>query len=700
MDIPFQLHAPYAPAGDQPQAIAQLCQGLRDGKRSQTLLGATGTGKTFTMANVIEQAQRPTLIMTHNKTLAAQLYEEMKALFPLNAVAYFVSYYDFYQPEAYIPQRDIYIEKDASRNADLDRLRLAATSHLLHRRDTIVVASVSCIYGLGSPQEYARKTAMVTRGETIDRRGLLLSLHAMQYRRNDVAPERGCYRVRGDCIEVWPASEQHAIRIELCGDSVDRIERIDALTGEVLGSDQRIFIFPAVHYMMAHDQMARAVDSIRGEMKEQVAILQSAGKLLEAQRLLGRTRYDLELLAETGVCPGIENYARQLEGRAAGTRSSCLLDYFRQVPGGGVDDWLLFIDESHASVPQIRGMYFGDRRRKETLIEHGFRLPSALDNRPLTFEEWESLIPQRVFVSATPAAYELEHSQGIVAQQILRPTGLVDPPVEVRPARGQIPDLLEAIKPVTARNQRTLVTALTKRLCEELTNYMHEAGVRVRYLHSDIETLERLEILRDLREGVFDVLVGVNLLREGLDLPEVALVAILDADKQGFLRSESSLIQTMGRAARNADSVCILYADRVTPQMRSAIDEVDRRRALQLAHNEVHGITPQTIIKENRRALENEVGADRASNSSRKHVRAVPREELIEELEVEMLEAAERLEFERAAKLRDELTRVRASPHKSESRREEPNPRERKKNKRAPGSPTSTGSPKKNPRKS
>ncbi|MSR68795.1 MAG: excinuclease ABC subunit UvrB [Phycisphaerales bacterium] len=689
MGIPFQLHSSFAPAGDQPQAIEQLCQGIRDGKRYQTLLGATGTGKTFTMANVIERQQRPTLIMTHNKTLAAQLYEEMKVLFPHNAVAYFVSYYDFYQPEAYIPQRDIYIEKDASRNADLDRLRLAATSHLLHRRDTIVVASVSCIYGLGSPQEYAKKTAMVTRGETIDRRGLLLSLHAMQYRRNDVAPERGCYRVRGDCIEVWPASEQHAIRIELFGDVVDRIERIDSLTGEVLGSDDRIFIFPAVHYMMAHDQMARAIDAIRSEMNQHVAQLQAEGKLLEAQRLLGRTRYDLELLAETGVCPGIENYSRQLEGRPAGSRSSCLLDYFRQAPGGSVDDWLLFIDESHASVPQVRGMYFGDRARKETLIAHGFRLPSALDNRPLTFDEWEGLIGQCVFVSATPAAYELEKSGGIIAQQILRPTGLVDPPVEVRPARGQIPDLLEAIRPVTARNQRTLVTALTKRLCEELTNYMHEAGVRVRYLHSDIETLERLEILRDLREGLFDVLVGVNLLREGLDLPEVALVAILDADKQGFLRSTSSLIQTMGRAARNADAVCILYADCVTPQMQSAIDEVDRRRTLQLAHNAKHGITPITIVKANRRALESEVESGRSSQLPRKS-RAIPREELIEELEVEMLEAAEKLEFERAAKLRDELTRVRASTQEQMTSGDESPSGKRAKPTRVPGSATTS----------
>ncbi len=697
MTTPFQLCSPFAPAGDQPQAIANLTEGVRAGKKYQTLLGATGTGKTFTMANVIEQIQRPTLIMTHNKTLAAQLYEEMKALFPRNAVSYFVSYYDFFQPEAYIPQRDIYIEKDASRNADLDRLRLAATSNLLHRRDTIVIASVSCIYGLGSPQEYARKIAIVTRGESLDRRGFLLSLHAMQYRRNDVDPSRGCYRVRGDCIEIWIASEQHAIRIELFGDVVERIERIDALTGEVLGCDERTFIFPAVHYMMAHDQLARAVESIRAEMKQQVTELQSSGRLLEAQRLLGRTRYDLELLSETGVCPGIENYSRHLEGRAAGSRSSCLLDYFRHGPDAGPDDWLLFVDESHASVPQVRGMYFGDRRRKETLIEHGFRLPSALDNRPLTFDEWEGLIPQCIFVSATPAPYELEHSLGVVAEQVLRPTGLVDPPVEVRPARGQIPDLLDAIRPVTSKGHRTLVTALTKRLCEELTNYLHEQGVRVRYLHSDIETLERLEILRDLREGEFDVLVGVNLLREGLDLPEVALVAILDADTQGFLRSESSLMQTMGRAARNADSQVILYADSVTPQMQRAIDEVNRRRTLQLAHNALHGIVPRTIIKANRRALEKEIERDRAGSAGESQLRAISRESLIEELEAEMLEAAHGLEFERAANLRDELTRVRASTDAIATRDEGKRLRKGSKPKRPPGSPSTAA--KRPPRK-
>ncbi|MSR44115.1 MAG: excinuclease ABC subunit UvrB [Phycisphaerales bacterium] len=668
MSIPFQLTSPFQPAGDQPRAIAQLSAGVRAGKPFQTLLGATGTGKTFTMANVIQETQRPALIMSHNKTLAAQLYEEMKALFPKNAVSYFVSYYDYYQPEAYIPQRDMYIEKDASRNADLDRLRLAATSNLMQRADTIVVASVSCIYGLGSPDEYANKTTLVTRGAPIDRRGFLLAIHAMQYRRNDVAPQRGCYRVRGECIEVWPAHEQCAIRFEIIDDVVVRIERFDSVSGEVLSEEERAFVFPAVHYMMPREQLDRAIESIRVEMNQHVALLQSQGKLLEAQRLLGRSRWDLELLKETGVCPGIENYARHMEGRGPGSRSFCLLDYYRHIPSREPADWLIFIDESHVSIPQIRGMYFGDRRRKETLIEHGFRLPSALDNRPLMFSEWEAIIPQCIFVSATPAQYEIEKSMGERVEQVIRPTGLVDPPVEVRGARDQIPNLLDEIRAVASRHQRVLVTALTKRLCEELTDYLHNKGVRVRYLHSDIETLERLEILSDLRDGVFDVLVGVNLLREGLDLPEVALVAILDADQQGFLRSESSLIQTMGRAARNADARCILYADRVTAQMQSAIDEVNRRRAVQLAHNEAFGITPRTIIKENRRALEGEVVADRASRGKGTPPRAIPRQALVDELEAEMLEAAEALEFERAAKLRDELNRVRASTDEVQTR--------------------------------
>ncbi len=661
MPATFRIHSPHKPSGDQPQAIADLVAGIAQGRPFQTLLGATGTGKTFTMANVIERTQRPALILSHNKTLAAQLFEEMKALFPENAVSYFVSYYDYFQPEAYLPARDIYIEKDSSRNEDLDRLRLATTSNLLHRTDSIVVASVSCIYGLGSPEEYANRSAIVRKGSTLDRSEFLRSLVAMQYSRNDAAPGRGNFRARGEVIEVWPAYEQAAVRIELFGRQVERIERFDAMTGEVMSEEERAYIFPAVHYMMPREQLVRAIESIREEMKEQVSRLQSEGRLLEAQRLLGRTRYDLEMLAETGICPGIENYSRHMEGRGAGSRGYCLLDYFRRMPGRAPDDWLMFVDESHVTIPQLRGMHAGDRARKTTLVEHGFRLPSALDNRPLMFAEWEQLISQCVFVSATPSPFELEKSGGVVAEQVIRPTGLVDPPVEVRSARDQVADILREVGPVAKRGHRTLVTALTKRLCEDLTRYLDESGVRVRYLHSDIETLDRLEILRDLREGLFDVLVGVNLLREGLDLPEVALVCILDADRQGFLRSEASLIQTMGRAARNAESRCILYADRVTPEMQRALDEIGRRRAKQLAHNEAHGIVPRTIVKERRNALEGELASVRASAPRKKEPRSIPKAALLEELEAEMLEAAESLDFERAAHLRDEVGRVRDS---------------------------------------
>ncbi|MSR28204.1 MAG: excinuclease ABC subunit UvrB [Phycisphaerales bacterium] len=660
MSTRFRIHSPYQPAGDQPEAIERLCQGIAQGHPYQTLLGATGTGKTFTMANVIERTQRPALILSHNKTLAAQLFEEMKALFPENAVSYFVSYYDYFQPEAYLPARDIYIEKDSSRNADLDRLRLATTSNLLHRDDSVVVASVSCIYGLGSPEEYANRSALVTRGAPVDRTELLMSLCAMQYSRNDAAPERGNYRVRGECIEVWPAYAQHAIRIDLADGVVERVERFDSLTGEGFGEEDRAYIFPAVHYMMPRDQLDRAIKTIREEMTVQVAALQGQGKLLEAQRLMGRTRYDLEMLTETGTCAGIENYSRHMEGRDAGSRGYCLLDYFRRMPGRASDEWLVFVDESHVTLPQLRGMHAGDRARKETLVTHGFRLPSALDNRPLMFSEWESLIPQCVFVSATPSRFELERSGGLVAEQIIRPTGLLDPPVEVRSAREQVPDILREISIVAQRGLRTLVTALTKRLCEELTRYLDEAGVRVRYLHSDIETLERLEILRDLREGAFDVLVGVNLLREGLDLPEVALVCILDADRQGFLRSEASLIQTMGRAARNSESRCILYADRMTPEMQRAIDEIGRRRTKQIAHNLAHGIVPTTVVKSQRRALEGELASVRDPTPRKPAPHKILRAELLEELESEMAEAAKALQFERAAHLRDEALRVRA----------------------------------------
>jgi excinuclease ABC subunit B len=664
----FHLTSPYQPTGDQPQAIEELVRGIDAKRRHQVLLGATGTGKTFTMANLIARTGRPTLIISHNKTLAAQLYEEMRELFPKNAVSYFVSYYDYYQPEAYIPQRDIYIEKDASRNDDLDRLRLLATSNLLSRPDCIVVASVSCLYGLGSPSEYANRTVLIERGRPIDRRKFLLALADMQYGRNDMAPSRGNFRVRGDCIEVYPAYEQYAMRIDLFGDEIDAIQLFDPTSGEILAEESKAMIFPAVHYVMPEEQKGKAIQAIREELDARVLELRGEGKLLEAQRLLSRTKYDLELLAEVGFCNGIENYSRHFDGRPAGARAWTLLDYFRQMPGRDdgwtEDDWLVIIDESHVTLPQIRGMYFGDRARKQTLVDHGFRLPSALDNRPLRFEEWEEIIPQVVHVSATPGPYELEAAGGVVAEQVIRPTGLVDPPISVRPARGQVPDLLEECRKRAERGERALVTALTKRLCEDLTNYLDKQGVRVRYLHSEIETLERLEILRELREGVFDVLVGVNLLREGLDLPEVSLVCILDADKQGFLRSQSSLIQIMGRAARNANSIAILYADGVTPEMQGAIDEVERRRAKQLAYNREHGITPTTIAKAIRRGIEQELAGQRTARAAVGKVReqTFDRDELILEMETEMLDAAQNLAFEKAARLRDRVAQLKAMP--------------------------------------
>ncbi|HMN96988.1 MAG TPA: excinuclease ABC subunit UvrB [Phycisphaerales bacterium] len=660
----FDLRSPFAPTGDQPEAIAALARGIEEGRRHLVLLGATGTGKTFTMANVIARTGRPTLLISHNKTLAAQLYEEMRELFPANAVSYFVSYYDYYQPEAYIPQRDIYIEKDASRNPDLDRLRLAATSNLLSRPDTIVVASVSCLFGLGSPTEYGSKTMMIARGDRIDRRRFLLGLSDMQYVRAEVALERGRFRVRGDVIEIAPASEQYGIRVELFGDEVEAIQLFDILTGEVLADETKVFVFPAVHYVMPEEQKAAALEAIREELDARVLELRSHGRLLEAQRLLARTRHDLEMLEEVGYCSGIENYSRFFDGRPRGARPYTLLDYFRHVPGRGPDDWLVIIDESHVTIPQVRGMYHGDRARKQVLVDHGFRLPSALDNRPVTFEEFEAIVPQALYVSATPGPYELERAGGEVAEQVIRPTGLVDPPIDVRSARGQVPDLLAEVRLRAERGERSLVTALTKRLCEDLTNYLHDQGVRVRYLHSDIDTLERLTILRDLREGDFDVLVGVNLLREGLDLPEVSLVCILDADKQGFLRSQSSLIQTMGRAARNANGAAILYADAMTPEMRSAIDEVERRRAKQLAYNAAHGITPETIRKAIRRGIETELAARRTARAAagRTSQKLYERDELVRLLEQEMVEASQRLEFEKAARLRDRLNDVRTMP--------------------------------------
>jgi len=664
----------FQPTGDQPTAIAGLTAGLRAGRSHQTLLGATGTGKTFTMACVVEQVQKPTLIISHNKTLAAQLYEEMRELFPHNAVSYFVSYYDYYQPEAYIPQRDIYIEKDASRNDDLDRLRLASTSSLLSRRDVIVIASVSCMYGLGSPEAYRDRVLPITKGETVDRRNFLLALSDMQYARNEIEFKRGQFRVRGDVVEVYPAYEQYAVRIEFFGDDVDRIELIHPTTGEVLAEESRFFIFPAVHYVLPEDQLKGAIERIRTELDERVMQLRHEGKLLEAQRLLARTKYDLEMIEEVGYCNGVENYSAPLEGRPRGSRPNTFLDYYRFVPDAEADDWLVFIDESHVTIPQIRAMYNGDQARKKVLVDHGFRLPSAMDNRPLRFEEFEALVPQCVYVSATPGPYELERSEGEIVEQVIRPTGLLDPTIEVRPARGQVADLMERCRERAARNERVLVTVLTKRLAEDLTNYLHDQGLRVRFLHSEIDTLERIQILRELREGAFDALIGVNLLREGLDLPEVSLVAIVDADKTGFLRSETSLIQTMGRAARNENAEVIMYADEMTAQMQAAIDETDRRRAIQVAYNEAHGITATTIKKAIRRGIESELRARKtakAALSTEATEDEYDRDEMIQMLEAEMFEAAERLEFERAAQLRNQIAELRSMPEYGTVRRSE-----------------------------
>jgi len=657
-ETPLQVVSEYQPTGDQPKAIDQLAEGIEASRKFQVLLGATGTGKTFTMAHTIQRVQKPTLVISHNKTLAAQLYEELKELFPNNAVSYFVSYYDYYQPEAYIPQRDIYIEKDASRNEDLDRLRLAATGNLVSRRDTIVVASVSCIFGLGSPEEYKKSVISLHTGQRINRQDLLRGLADLQYARSDYELSRGHFRVRGDVIEIFPAAEEFAYRIELFGDEIDTLQLINPTSGELLAEESAIFIYPAVHYVMPEDYKETAIQSIENELEQRLQELRSEGKLLEAQRLEARTRYDIEMLQEVGMCHGIENYSRHLDGRPPGARPYTLLDYFPD------NDWLMIIDESHVTVPQLHAMYNGDRQRKQVLVDHGFRLPSALDNRPLTFSEVEKMWPQVVFVSATPGAYELEQTGGEYVEQVIRPTGLVDPKVEVRAADGQVPDLLEQIEKRTAEGERTLVNTLTKRLAEDLSGYLSEQAINVRYLHSDIETLDRVEILRELREGKFDVLVGVNLLREGLDLPEVSLVAIMDADKTGFLRSPTSLIQQIGRAARNVNAQVLLYGDAVTEAMQQAMDETERRRRKQLAYNEQHGITPQTIKKNIRHGIELEL---RARKTARQAVgedgeQEYTREQMIDEVEKRMLEAAQNLEFEKAAKLRDELQQLKAAP--------------------------------------
>ncbi len=650
----FELVSEYQPTGDQPQAIEQLVKGFKEGNQFETLLGVTGSGKTFTMANVIRQLNKPTLVIAHNKTLAAQLYSEMKEFFPNNAVEYFVSYYDYYQPEAYVPSTDTYIEKDSAINDEIDKLRHSATAALSERNDVIIVASVSCIYGLGSPIDYKNMVISLRPGMEKDRDEVIHKLIDIQYTRNEMDFKRGSFRVRGDVLEVFPAySGSEAYRIEFFGDEVDRIMEIEALTGEVKAQLEHVAIFPASHYVVPKEKMMRATENILAEMKEQVTFFKSEDKLLEAQRIAERTNFDVEMMRETGFCSGIENYSRHLVGSAPGQPPCTLLDYFP-------DDFLIIVDESHITLPQVRGMYFGDRSRKKTLVDYGFRLPSALDNRPLNFEEFETHINQMMFVSATPSTYEAEHEL-LRAEQIIRPTGLLDPEISVRPVEGQIDDLVGEINKEVEKHNKVLITTLTKRMAEDLTDYIREAGIRVKYLHSDIDTLERAEIIRDMRLDVFDVLVGINLLREGLDIPEITLVAILDADKEGFLRSETSLIQTIGRAARNAEGHVIMYADSITDSMRAAIDETNRRREIQQKYNEEHGITPQTIKK----AVRDLIAISKAASTSDEDFKKDPEsmdarelEKLAKELTKKMRQAAAELNFEEAAKLRDRMKEV------------------------------------------
>ena len=652
----FEVVSEYQPAGDQPEAIAALSRGLEMGLDEQTLLGVTGSGKTFTMAKIIEQVQRPTLVLAHNKTLAAQLCAEFREFFPNNAVEYFVSYYDYYQPEAYIPHTDTFIEKDSAINEEIDRLRLSATASLLERRDVIVVSSVSCIYGLGEPEDFAQMMVSLRVGAQIERDELLKKLVAIRYERNDIAFERNMFRVRGDTVEVWPAYwKDTAIRVEFFGDEIDRISEINVVTGSPIRRLNNIPIWPATHYVTPKEKMDAAVQEIYRELEERVAFFEGEGKLIEAQRVKQRTMYDIEMMQELGYCSGIENYSRVIEGRPVGSPPHTLLDYFPE-------DFVLFIDESHVTLPQVRAMYNGDRARKTTLVDYGFRLPCAFDNRPLKFTEFEQRLNQVIYVSATPGEYERTRS-GQVVEQVIRPTGLLDPRIEVRPVEGQIDDLIGEINQRTARKERVLVTTLTKKMAEDLTTYLQGAGIRVRYMHHDIDTIERMEIIRDLRLGTFDVLVGINLLREGLDLPEVSLVAILDADKEGFLRSETSLIQTIGRAARNADGMVVMYADTVTPSMRRAIDETERRREKQDAFNRAHGIVPKTVVKSVRELLELSAASDEAASAQRQgRTKAMTKQEKAAEiarLEKAMKEAAKMLEFELAASLRDQIIELR-----------------------------------------